>query len=60
MAKFLFTALISNDLGLPTRTIPIAMELARRGHEVAFCNPEEAPKKLIAEAGLVRMSVSPS
>ena len=59
MAKFLFTALISNDLGLPTRTIPIAMELARRGHEVAFCNPEKAPKKLIAEAGLRNLEFGP-
>lgn len=52
MSRFLFTALFSNDLGLPSRTVPIALELDKRGHEVAFCNPEEAPKKLIAEAGL--------
>lgn len=52
MARFLFTTLFSNDLGLPNRTTPIALELAKRGHEVAFCNPEEAPTKLIADAGL--------
>ena len=52
MKKFLFTALFSNDLGLPTRAVPIARELAKRGHEIAFCNPAEAPKKLIDEAGL--------
>lgn len=49
--KFLFTTLISNDLGLLTRSLPIASKLAKRGHQVAFCNPAEAPSKLIAEAG---------
>jgi len=49
--KFLFTTLTSNDLGLLTRSLPIAGELAKRGHKVAFCNPAEAPSKLIAEAG---------
>jgi MGT family glycosyltransferase len=49
--KFLFTTLTSNDLGLLTRSLPIASELAKRGHQVAFCNPAEAPSKLIAEAG---------
>ena len=52
MSRFLFTALFSNDLGLPSRTLPIALELVKRGHEVAFCNPEEAPRRLIAEAGV--------
>ena len=52
MARFLFTTLFSNDLGLPNRTVPIALEMAKRGHEVAFCNPEKAPKKLIADSGL--------
>ena len=51
MPKFLFTTLTSNDLGLLTRSLPIAGELAKRGHQVAFCNPAEAPRKLIAEAG---------
>ncbi len=59
MARFLFTALLSNDLGLPNRTIPVALELAKRGHEVAFCNAEEAPKKLIADAGLRNLGFRP-
>jgi MGT family glycosyltransferase len=52
MAKFLFTMLPANDLGLPTRLVPIARALADRGHEVAVFNPAPAPSKLIAEAGL--------
>jgi len=52
MAKFLFTMMLANDLGLPTRLVPIARELADRGHEVAVFNPAPAPSKLIAEAGL--------
>ena len=59
MSRFLFTALFSNDLGLPSRTLPIALELVKRGHEVAFCNPEEAPRKLIAEAGLRNLEFGP-
>ncbi len=39
MAKFLFTMLPANDLGLPTRLVPIARALADRGHEVAVFNP---------------------
>jgi UDP:flavonoid glycosyltransferase YjiC (YdhE family) len=49
--RFLFTILPTNDLGLLTRSLPIAKELAERGHYVAFCNPEKAPKILIEEAG---------
>jgi UDP:flavonoid glycosyltransferase YjiC (YdhE family) len=52
MARFLFTMLISNDLGLPSRMVPIARELASRGHSVAICNPSHAPARLIAESGL--------
>ncbi len=52
MAKFLFTMLPANDLGLPTRLVPIARALADRGHQVAVFNPQPAPSKLIAEAGL--------
>jgi MGT family glycosyltransferase len=52
MAKFLFTMMLANDLGLPTRLVPIARELADRGHEVAVFNPAPAPSKVIAEAGL--------
>jgi UDP:flavonoid glycosyltransferase YjiC (YdhE family) len=51
MKKFLFTTLISNDLGLLTRSLPIARELQERGHQVAFCNPARAPSKLISDAG---------
>jgi UDP:flavonoid glycosyltransferase YjiC (YdhE family) len=52
MAKFLFTMVPANDLGLPTRLVPIARALADRGHEVAVFNPSPAPAKLIADAGL--------
>ncbi len=51
MKKFLFTALFSNDLGLPTRTVPIARELAERGHKIAFCSTATVPSQLIGEAG---------
>jgi hypothetical protein len=52
MAKSLFPIMLANDLGLPTRLVPIARELADRSHEVAVFNPAPAPSKLIAEAGL--------
>jgi MGT family glycosyltransferase len=52
MSKFLFTMLPANDLGLPTRLVPIARVLADRGHDVAVFNPAPAPAKLIADAGL--------
>jgi UDP:flavonoid glycosyltransferase YjiC (YdhE family) len=52
MGKFLFTMLPANDLGLPTRLVPIARALADRGHEVAMFNPAPAPAKLIDDAGL--------
>jgi len=55
MARFLFTMLPANDLGLPTRMVPIARALADRGHEVAVFNPAPAPQKLIAEAGLTSL-----
>lgn len=55
MARFLFTMLPANDLGLPTRMVPIARALADRGHEVAIFNPAPAPGKLIAEAGLTSL-----
>jgi UDP:flavonoid glycosyltransferase YjiC (YdhE family) len=55
MARFLVTMLAANDLGLPTRMVPIARELADRGHEVAVFNPAPAPQLLIAEAGLVSL-----
>ena len=57
MARFLFTMLFTNDLGLPTRMVPIARELANRGHTVAVCNPAYAPAKLITESGLAAVPV---
>jgi MGT family glycosyltransferase len=45
----------ANDLGLPTRMVPIARALADRGHEVAVFNPAPAPGILIAEAGLTNL-----
>ena len=50
--RFLFTVLPSNDLGLMTRTLPIATDLAARGHKVAFCTPGETPGKLLDELGM--------
>ena len=38
MGRFLFTMMFTNDLGLPNRTVLIALELQKNGHEVAFCN----------------------
>lgn len=55
MARFLFTMIPANDLGLPTRMVPIARALADRGHEVAIFNPAPAPQKLIVEAGLTSL-----
>jgi UDP:flavonoid glycosyltransferase YjiC (YdhE family) len=55
MAKFLFTMLAVNDLGLPTRLVPIARVLADRGHDVAVFNPAPAPAKLIEDAGLINL-----
>jgi UDP:flavonoid glycosyltransferase YjiC (YdhE family) len=51
MSRFLFTALPSNDLGLLTRSLPIAHELKLRKHEVAYCHPARSPQILIAEGG---------
>ena len=51
MTKFLFATLPTNDLGLLTRSLPIAQELAASGHKVSFCSPAPAPSRLIAEAG---------
>ncbi len=49
--RFLFTTQISNDLGLLTRSLPIAHELRDRGHQITFCNPAKAPRQLISDAG---------
>ena len=56
MFKFLFTTLPSNDLGLLTRSLPIAAELTQRGHTIAFCSPAKAPKKLIHQTGFVNLT----
>ena len=55
--KFLFTTLPSNDLGLLTRSLPIAAELAQRGHRAVFCNLAPAPSQLISEAGFDNLLV---
>ena len=39
MSRFLFTMLPANDLGLPTRLVPIARALADRGHDAAAVWP---------------------
>ena len=49
--------MLANDLGLPTRLVPIARSLADRGHDEAVFNPAPAPAKLIAEAGLRNLSM---
>lgn len=51
VTTYLFTTLPTNDLGLLTRSIPIAAELAQHGHRVVFCSPAKAPGRLIADAG---------
>jgi len=51
MSRYLLTVLPTNDLGLLTRSLPIARELLNRGHQVAFCHPAEAPRRLISQAG---------
>jgi MGT family glycosyltransferase len=51
MTRFLFTTLPTNDLGLLTRSLPIARELAVQGHRIVFCSPAPAPSRLIADAG---------
>lgn len=55
MKKFLFTTLFTNDLGLLTRSLPIARELRDRGHQIVFCNPAKAPSKLISDAGFINL-----
>jgi UDP:flavonoid glycosyltransferase YjiC (YdhE family) len=49
--RYLFTTLPSNDLGLLTRSLPIAAELVKQGHQIAFCSPAPAPSRITAEAG---------
>jgi hypothetical protein len=56
MAKYLFTTLPSNDLGLLTRSLPIAKGLRDRGHQIAFSSPARAPRALISAAGFENLS----
>jgi len=51
VTTFLFTTLPTNDLGLLTRSLPVARELSEHGHSVRFCSPASAPSRLIADAG---------
>jgi UDP:flavonoid glycosyltransferase YjiC (YdhE family) len=51
MSRFLFTTLPTNDLGLLTRSLPIARELSNRGHEIVFSSPAKSPDVLIKDAG---------
>ncbi len=51
MNKYLFTTLPSDDLGLLTRSLPIANALRERGHHINFCSPGISPRKLVSEAG---------
>ncbi len=51
MKKCLLTTLPSNDIGLLTRSLPIAEELVKLGLQVTFCNPAKSPGLLIKEAG---------
>jgi UDP:flavonoid glycosyltransferase YjiC (YdhE family) len=55
MTSVLFATLPPDDLGLLTRSMPIATELAQHGHEVIFCSPAKAPSRLIAEAGFANL-----
>jgi len=55
MKKYLFTTLFTNDLGLLTRSLPIARELRDRGHQIAYCNSAEAPSKLISDAAFINL-----
>lgn len=49
--RFLFTSLPTDDLGLLTRSLPIAKALLERGHSIVFSNPAQAPRKAISDAG---------
>jgi UDP:flavonoid glycosyltransferase YjiC (YdhE family) len=56
MRKFLFTTLPSNDLGLLARSLPIANELRKSGHKIAFSSPAKAPDRLIKDAGFENLT----
>src|ERR1044072_2192614 len=54
--RFLFTVLLTNDLGLLTRSLPIAKGLANHGHTVLFSHPAKVPAVIIAEAGFTNIA----
>ena len=56
MTRYLFTTLPTNDLGLLTRSLPIARELAALGHSIVFCSPAKAPRRLISDAGFENLT----
>ncbi len=58
MKKYLITTLPSNDIGLLTRSLPIARELQNLGNQVAFCSPANTPTKLISNAGFENLRPS--
>lgn len=51
MATFLLTMAPTDDLGLLTRSLPVARELRARGHRVLCSNPAPAPRRVIADGG---------
>jgi hypothetical protein len=59
MVKLLFTRVPGNELGLPTRLVPIARALADRGHEIPLFTPSPAPVKLISEVELTNLPMPP-
>ncbi len=60
MTKILLSMIVSNDLGPVSRLLPIAKELSKRGHDLAFCNREKAPSLVIKKAGFKNFPVTPS
>ena len=49
--RVLVTTLPTNDLGLLARSLPVAVALRERGHEVVFASPAAAPRRVVEEAG---------
>jgi UDP:flavonoid glycosyltransferase YjiC (YdhE family) len=56
VTRFLFTTLPTNDLGLLTRSMPIAHALSDVGHEVVFSSPATAPSRVLADAGFANLT----
>jgi len=53
--RLLFTTLPTNDLGLLVRSVPIALELGKKGHEILFSSPGRAPSKLLNDVGFTNI-----